>query len=1325
MEAFTSSLATIIFYAVAKESQISDGMFSSGMTSNIRGAATVAALVLPLILLYKLLWSRRRSTSNDETSDDNNCDSTSQLQPDSQLPLPTAQYFDPTDSSDLLPFPSVEYEVFLSFRGPDTRHQITDILFRFLVHLKIHTFKDDDELRTGEGIWPSLVKAIGQSKIYVPILSKSYAHSRWCLKELVEIVENMRQDKRRIVLPIFYMVDPRDVRHQTGPYRDAFREHEKNFDRQTIQNWKAALTTVGALKGWHVTHNDEQSKYADLVSDSIWSHLRRFYCTVETDELVAIDGHVEEVVKRLSLDFKDVTMVGLHGMGGIGKTTLAKVVYNKILSHFDRCSFVENIRETQHQNDGIFKIQKKIIEDATRKEDRVCDVSQGRRIIMDRVSQFKVLIVLDDVDEEFKFGEVVGNPRGFVSGSRFIVTSRDCKMLSRLNENKCKLYEVQALSPSHSVKLFSKHAFKKDYPPPDYEILSSDIVSTMGGLPLALEVVGSLLHREEKSIWEAKLKQLREVPEKHAIERLKISYDALEYEAKEIFLDIACFYIGRKKVKPFYMWNDCNFNPTININLLIQRSMVKIDQDGCRFQMHDQLRDMGREIVRRENIEYPWMRSRIWTVETAVELLHEKKNLSSLRYFKAPPDAKLKGDFDNLLPNLRWLKMRYHRGRLGDDDHLINFHMKKLVILDLSGSDVCNDWGGWTHLKMANNLKTLNLSKCGRLTRLPELPQSGSLEVLDLSSYRWLKSTRDDELDIGKLRNLMVLRLPRACIKKITGGTIGTISKGLRELDVEECECENLAHVLADVGELQSLQILRTRSANWKQGTHQQVLTRRLAAGSSNLKELTTSSSPVVDLPRLLELETLVVESCEYGLEIPTPAEDDHYANNQVLPWWKISKLKYLRLHEASRMWCSSGTNNNPGSNCRLPSALTRLHIICCTQLEWLPNLENMENLIELIIENCPMPREIQGLGSLKSLQTLQISDVANLRRLDGLSTNNNGHMRQCSSSLAVLVLERCGALERLPSFSQLRKLFTLNIVECPLLTEIPLLGCLLSSANKLQELCIQDCPRLAALSLITGSVATMPSSLQRLVITGCTSLLQERRWPVQIPNLSNFPRLRILHLKDMRIDGKQSVALEGLECLEELEALILGNLQPPVERLPSLSHMTKLMSIEIMDMPSLREIEGFGSLMSLFIVKLRNCSSLERLELSGLRKLRSLQIMDMPSLREIEGFASLKSLATLQLTDCTSLKMLDLSGLENLEVLDISRCPKLETVALSSLSNPGKLRSLEIMEMPSLREVEGLANLKSLQTLNLRGCTSLGNVTSLGTTLAVGNDKC
>ncbi|CAI0428178.1 unnamed protein product [Linum tenue] len=1002
---------------------------------------------------------------------------------------------DSSDSPVLLP--SVEYDVFLSFRGPDTRYQITDILFRALVRLKIHTFKDDDELRTGEEIWPSLVNSIGHSKIYVPIFSKSYAHSRWCLKELAEIVENLKgDDKRRIILPIFYMVDPRDVRHQTGPFENAFREHAKqNFDPETIQKWKAALATVAELKGWHVKDNGEQGKYADLVTDSIWSHLRRSYYTVETGELVAIDGHVEEVVKRLSLESKDATMVGLHGIGGIGKTTLAKAVYNKILPRFDRCSFVGNIRQIQQQNDGILKIQEKIIEDAMRKKESVDDVSKGRRIIADKVSRFKILIVLDDIDEKFRFDEILGNPRRFVSGSRFIVTSRNYKLLSTLSEHRCKLYEVQALSPTHSLQLFSKHAFKKNSPQPGYDILSNNIVSTTGGLPLTLEVVGSLLYLEEKSIWEAKLKQLRGVPEKDVIERLKISYDALEYEAKEIFLDIACLYIGEEKELPCYMWSDCKFDPTININLLIQRSMVKIGDDS-RFQMHDQLRDMGREIVRRESIEYPWTRSRIWTEETAQELLHENKgteqvkaievtlpgrersleltsecfvNLSRLRYFNASAQRiKLSGDFNNLLPNLKWLRMKFLEE---DDDPLINLHMKNLVILDLGAS---NDWGGWTHLKTANKLKILNLSSCWKMSKLPELPQSGSLEVLDLSSF----NTLNRSLDISKLRNLLVLRLDLACIKKIVGGTIGRVMKGLRELKVSSCKCENLGKVLADVGELQYLQILGAVASSI--GELQYFPT-------TSLKELATSC-PITNLSALLELEKLEFISCKFGFEIPPAASAttfDHDDNNKlVLRWWKISKLKSLRLEFASRMWCIA----NP-DDCRLPSALTDLHIRSCTKLEWVPNLENLENLTELIFKRCPMPREIQGLHGLRSLQTLQISEVGNLRHLDDL----------------------------------------INM-------------------------------------------------------------------------------LRTLSLQDMRID--LVVTLRGLECLEELVYLDLGNVQPLVERLPSLPKLGKLQKLKIRDMPNLREIEGIANLESLKSLKVRGCTSLGKLPYLGqLSQLREVDV--------------------------------------------------------------------------------------------------------------------
>ncbi|CAI0428180.1 unnamed protein product [Linum tenue] len=981
------------------------------MSYYIRGAATVTALVLPLILLYKLLWSVRRSScSNDETNNTNCSNSSSSSSPslhpsavfgtnNNTNRTGTTQHSDNSpsattiaDSSDSpVLLPSVEYDVFLSFRGPDTRYQITDILFRALVRLKIHTFKDDDELRTGEEIWPSLVNSIGHSKIYVPIFSKSYAHSRWCLKELAEIVEN--------------------------------------------------------LKG----------------------------------------------------DSKDATMVGLHGIGGIGKTTLAKAVYNKILPRFDRCSFVGNIRQIQQQNDGILKIQEKIIEDAMRKKESVDDVSKGRRIIADKVSRFKILIVLDDIDEKFRFDEILGNPRRFVSGSRFIVTSRNYKLLSTLSEHRCKLYEVQALSPTHSLQLFSKHAFKKNSPQPGYDILSNNIVSTTGGLPLTLEVVGSLLYLEEKSIWEAKLKQLRGVPEKDVIERLKISYDALEYEAKEIFLDIACLYIGEEKELPCYMWSDCKFDPTININLLIQRSMVKIGDDS-RFQMHDQLRDMGREIVRRESIEYPWTRSRIWTEETAQELLHENKgteqvkaievtlpgrersleltsecfvNLSRLRYFNASAQRiKLSGDFNNLLPNLKWLRMKFLEE---DDDPLINLHMKNLVILDLGAS---NDWGGWTHLKClqtANKLKILNLSSCWKMSKLPELPQSGSLEVLDLSSFNTLNRSLVDnniELDISKLRNLLVLRLDLACIKKIVGGTIGRVMKGLRELKVSSCKCENLGKVLADVGELQYLQILGAVASSI--GELQYFPT-------TSLKELATSC-PITNLSALLELEKLEFISCKFGFEIPPAAS---------ATWWKISKLKSLRLEFASRMWCIA----NP-DDCRLPSALTDLHIRSCTKLEWVPNLENLENLTELIFKRCPMPREIQGLHGLRSLQTLQISEVGNLQ----------------------------------------------------------------------------------------GS---------RLV---------------EVPHLSNFPRLRTLSLQDMRID--LVVTLRGLECLEELVYLDLGNVQPLVERLPSLPKLGKLQKLKIRDMPNLREIEGIANLESLKSLKVRGCTSLGKLPYLGqLSQLREVDV--------------------------------------------------------------------------------------------------------------------
>ncbi|XP_059650602.1 disease resistance protein L6-like [Cornus florida] len=143
------------------------------------------------------------------------------------------------------------YEVFLSFRGQDTRKTFTDYLYNDLVDAEIRTFRDNNELRIGKKIGDELLKAIQHSKISIPIFSKDYASSKWCLLEVTKMVE-CKRTSGQIIKPIFYNVEPSDMRKQKGSYEKAFREHKKHFDSATVEGWKKALREVGELKGWEV-----------------------------------------------------------------------------------------------------------------------------------------------------------------------------------------------------------------------------------------------------------------------------------------------------------------------------------------------------------------------------------------------------------------------------------------------------------------------------------------------------------------------------------------------------------------------------------------------------------------------------------------------------------------------------------------------------------------------------------------------------------------------------------------------------------------------------------------------------------------------------------------------------------------------------------------------------------------------------------------------------------------------------------------------------------------------------------------------------------------
>ncbi|KAM1047382.1 hypothetical protein ACFX2C_026743 [Malus domestica] len=153
-------------------------------------------------------------------------------------------------SSSFSTTPSWEYDVFLSFRGKDTRTNFTNHLYHALVRLGIRTFLDDRELPTGKDISPTLLKAIENSRISVIVFSENYASSRWCLDELVHIFE-CRESKGQMTRPIFYKVDPSDVRHQKNSYGVAFAvpSRKNENDPEKVQRWSTALTKAANLKG--------------------------------------------------------------------------------------------------------------------------------------------------------------------------------------------------------------------------------------------------------------------------------------------------------------------------------------------------------------------------------------------------------------------------------------------------------------------------------------------------------------------------------------------------------------------------------------------------------------------------------------------------------------------------------------------------------------------------------------------------------------------------------------------------------------------------------------------------------------------------------------------------------------------------------------------------------------------------------------------------------------------------------------------------------------------------------------------------------------------
>ncbi|KAF8018999.1 hypothetical protein BT93_H3775 [Corymbia citriodora subsp. variegata] len=1167
------------------------------------------------------------------------------------------------------------YEVFLSFRGLDTRNDITDILYTGLIDAGIQAYRDNEELHVGEEIGPELLQAIKQSKISIPIFSKNYAASQWCLMELVQMVECMEKLGQKI-MPIFYDVAPSEVRYQTATYGEAFKSHEskQRYTGETIQKWKAALNKVGKLKGWELM-NRGKGEFTKEVVQKLLMELKKNYLAV-SNCLVEMDDQVDKIMEVISEDTSETKIIGIHGMGGVGKTTLSTIVYNKVSADFDSCCFLSNVRDRE-----IVSLQNQLIFDVLRSKRLSITNINGFTEIEERLSSKKVVLVLDDVNRKTQLDALAGvGKRRFGRGSKVIITTRDKELLKDVDFQ----HELIEMDFDHSLQLFSKHAFRRDHPPTEHIPLSKKAVKICGGLPLALEIIGSFLNGKDKRIWEATLKKLENIPNGEVKGKLNISFEALETGEQEIFLDICCFFVGFDVRIVTYMWDSCEFFPECSLEVLKQRSLLKIAK-GNELWMHDQLRDLGRDIVRERAKE---KQSRVWDHEKAIDVLEmeegrknveairlkfdhqfqdlikkeESVNLSNLRYLQV--DC---GDLDEnhvqhfpytnwfqrnliMLPNLRWLS--WHNFPI-----FLKFatnSLKKLVILDLSRSKMTDEWEGWNHLEMAKNLKVLNLTDCKNLHRTPDFSAHKNLEQLILKGCTELVQV---DRSIGELKHLVLLDL-KYCTKLQTLPDEMEESEALRELLVDETSITNIP-------EWKGLEKLETLSAKkcrllskcnlagcstsllYLDLSYSQI--RELPSGNfESLVELHLTGSNIRELPNSIEkmknLKVLMILGC--GLEkLPRAigmlkkleeirAGMCRYLCGEIPS--EIGNLSSLRILSLSE----TGVSNIP----KLPESMTDLCLVSNQQMRW-PDLSNLLNLRDLILDlryQTPSPpaSSLNWLGRLTKLEHLSLycgglvtlaSDfnlLSKLRKLV-LEGYNQGRLPRLPQNLSIFKIYGCST--SILNLSYLERLSELQVSKCEQLIEIQ--G--LERSKNLQSLCLHSLPSLVKSLDLTGLY-----NLWRLWIEHCPKLIEVRgqlesletlRF-VGCESLERLPDpLSFKHIEELDIFGCGKLEeIQGLEVSELLKYLSVWDL-PLLEKLPDLTNAKELRVLDLKHCPRLVEIRG--RLKSLETLCIQGCGCLRQIsDPSSFKKLRWLEIKECEGLEEIlesDEYRDLKKVRT------------------------------------------------------------------------------------------------
>ncbi|XP_061337739.1 disease resistance protein Roq1-like [Gastrolobium bilobum] len=866
------------------------------------------------------------------------------------------------------------FDVFLSFKGTDTRYGFTGNLYKTLQDKGIHTFIDDEELQRGEEITPSLLRAIEESRIAIIILSENYASSSFCLDELSKIIDCIKGNGR-LVLPVFYEVDPSDVRKQRGTFGEAMAMHGERFNdnMNKLLKWRMALQQVANLSGYHYKHGEGyEYEFIEKIVELVSSKINRAPLHV-ADYPIGLESRVLHVKSLLDVGNDDgVHMVGIHGIGGIGKTTLVLTIYNLIADHFDGLCFLENVRENSNKK-GLKHLQQVILSEMFRgRKIKLTSVKQGISIIQHRLQQKKVLLILDDVNKIEQLEALAGGSNWFGPGSRVIITARDKHLLASHGVERT--YEINGLNKTEALELLRWNAFKNNKVDPSYKDILNRAATYACGLPLALEVIGSNLFGKSIEDWKSALNYYERIPNKEIQKILKLSFDALEEEEKSVFLDIACCFKGYQfaEVKDILHahYGECM---KYHIGVLAERSLIKISSGWVR--LHDLIEDMGKEIVRRKSPKEPGKRSRLWFSEDIFHVLEKNTGTNAI----------------------------------------------EIIYLDFplfGEEEVIVQWNGKAFENM-KNLKTLVIRK-GHFSKGPEhLPNS--LRVLE-----WQRFPSQHLPSDFLPKKLAICKLPKGCFTSLELVVLLKKFVRLKVLDFDECEgltqipdvsglpnlekfsfegCVNLITIHDSVGFLDKLKILNangcTRLGSFPPIKLSSLEQLDLSCCSSlqtfpeiigkieNIKYIDFYETPIKELPlvfqNITQLQELFVSDC--GI-VQLTSVVVMKSELTVITGSDWKKCLFPKEDEVQEIMVSSNVEYLQLEQCNL---LDEFHPIGFT---WFANVKDVK-LSGIDYTNIP-----EGVKECRFMSKLNLDDCKHLKEMKEIPPNLiYFYARSCKSS--------------------------------------------------------------------------------------------------------------------------------------------------------------------------------------------------------------------------------------------------------------------------------------------------------------------------------------